>query len=158
MIITPPEGYEIDEEKSTLHHIVFKKKESVTYKEVAQFLFKKNTAWFLTTDGKITHNFVDEDFADLNNCTSEKQAEKVLAFNKLLNVAKYLNGDWKPNWNDNKEDKYRIAFFHNNGKLVVLKNQTFCEVTVYFKSEELAYKAINILGEDTIKLVLSTDW
>ena len=72
-----------------------------------------------------------------------------------MNVAKYLNDGWRPNWNDLKEYKFYIKqlddilfvdFAISNGYLV------------YFKTRELAKQAIEILGEETIKLALCTDY
>ena len=93
------------------------------------------------------------------NCTSKKQAEKLLAINKLMNVAKYLNGDWKPNWDNDKEYKYWIGVKECYSKeLYIEHSSSFSFSFTYFKSEELAKQAIEILGEETINLALSTDW
>lgn len=73
-----------------------------------------------------------------------------------MNVAKYLNGGWQPNWNS-CERKYRFRIL-DTGRLDITYNDSFAESFVYFKSEELARQAIEILGEETIKLTLSTDW
>lgn len=92
-----------------------------------------------------------------NNCTSEKQVEKLLAIIQLMNVAKYLNDDWQPNWEEhNNESKWYINLYHE----IIGVNYTthYNGQIVYFKSKELAEQAISILGEETIKLALSTDW
>lgn len=73
-----------------------------------------------------------------------------------MNVAKYLNGNWQPNWNS-YERKYRL-FLRDSGNIDVAYNDSFIESFIYFKSKELALKAVEILGEETIKLALSTDW
>lgn len=93
-----------------------------------------------------------------NNCTSEKQVEKLLAIIQLMNVAKYLNGDWKPDWDDKDQMKYYINYINTIGKLNISKTWTNNYAFIYFKSPELAQQAINILGEETVKLALSTDW
>ena len=154
-----PEGYEIDEERSTFEKIVFKpKKES--YKDVYKKLFYEKKTYYFDRCGKIEDTTVYENnYLDPNNCTSEKQAQKLLAINKLMNVAKYLNGDWRPDWNDDNELKYIISLDNrNNKKINITWNILVNKCPVYFKTEELAQKAINILGEETIKLALSTDW
>lgn len=96
---------------------------------------------------------------DRNNCTSRKQAEKLLAINKLMNVAKYLNKGWQPNW-DEKEgfNKYCIWYNITYDKLIIDASQNLSSCGIYFKSEKLAQQAIDILGEETVKLALSTDW
>lgn len=95
-----------------------------------------------------------------NNCTSEKQVEKLLAIIQLMNVAKYLNGDWQPNWgnNDGYEYKYYLFIDYPGNKIEIAYVASCCSDGIYFKSEELAQQAIDILGEEAIKLALCTDW
>lgn len=94
-----------------------------------------------------------------SNCTSEKQAKKLLAINQLLNVAKYLNGDWQPDWNSpDIKYKYFIYMEPLDDKLFITSDTRYISSFIYFKTKELAQKAIDILGEETIKLALSTDW
>lgn len=154
--IEVPQGYEIDKDNSTFECIKFKPK-SLTYKEIAKELFKSKETFWSTSYGDINYNShgVQEAYEDLTNCTSEKQAEKLLAINQLMNVAKYLNGDWKPDWKSTQQ-KYYILL--HSGKIIVGTNNSFCEALLYFKSKDAALAAIKILGEDTIKLALSTDW
>ncbi len=154
--ITAPDGYEIDKENSTFDCIKFKKKEVLTYEEVSRKLFS-NGYYFINSYGEIVKSICRP--TDLNNATSERQLQKLLAINMLMNVANYLNDGWKPNWNNANEPKYYLRLFRN-GKNVLETEiaNVFCSEIVYFKSKNLAYQAINILGEDTICLALSTDW
>lgn len=150
-----PEGYEVDKEKSTFEKIVFKLQ--MCYRSIAQELFKNNkTKYFINTRGCIEDTKISDCFWDLNVCTSEKQAKKLLAINQLMNVAKYLNGDWQPNWEEDNDSKFYIALELN--KIRILESWVSNTALVYFKTEKLAQKAIDILGEETIKLALSTDW
>lgn len=87
---------------------------------------------------------------------SRKQTEKLIAINKLLNVAKYLNDGWKPDWNDYDEIKYTFSL--HKGKVHNTNDGEYTYAIVYFKSEALLEKARKILGKETIKLALSTDW
>lgn len=150
-----PEGYEIDKERSTFEKIVFKlkpKKES--YLDISKELFYQKRAFYFSKFGGITSAVIcDGAYCDPNNCTSEKQLRKLLAINQLMNTAKYLNGDWKPGQN---YYKYTIVITRDN-KVSIGATHLNNEI-VYFKTEELAKKAIEILGEETIKLALSTDW
>lgn len=158
------EGYEIDKEKSTFEKIVFKKKDMHVkfYTDVARKLFYNKITNYIQGNGMID-DFICKDSELIscpNNCTSKKQAEKLLAFNKLMNVAKYLNGDWCSNdINSNIEKHY---FWLDNGcselKIYSVTSSGGGLGLIYFKSEELTQKAIEILGEETIKLALSTDW
>lgn len=158
LIIVPPEGMEAYQEGNEIKFRPIEEK--TVYKDVARRLFYGKTAWYTSNEGSIRKFSVGDSYYHPNNCTSEKQAEKLLAINKLMNVAKYLNGDWKPDWKLNwkgYERKYRFRIL-DTGELNVTYNDTFVESFVYFKSKELAQQAINILGEETIKLALSTDW
>lgn len=157
--IQVPEGYEIDKENSTFECIKFKPiKKTTTYKDVAKELFSEKWAYYVREDGRIGNCFLTTGFLNGNNCISLKQAEKLIAINKLMNVAKYLNGDWHPDWDKPQEKKYYIKVDAYPYNLKVDFNLCYRDGNIYFKSEELAKQAIEILGEDTIKLALSTDW
>lgn len=160
LTIIPPEGMEAYQEGN---EIKFRKKFSLenVYKE----LFFNKTIYYMNDMGWACKR--KDDFDSMipfdnrtieNNCTSEKQIEKLLAIIKLMNVAKYLNGDWKSDWNDRDQMKYYINHISTIGKLTISKTCTNNYAFIYFKSQELAQQAIDIIGEETIKLALSTDW
>lgn len=154
-----PEGYELDKEKSTIENLIFKpRKESC--KDIYKKLFYRKKVYYSDEYGDVISSKLDSETRskDLNNCASEKQAKKLLAINQLMNVAKYLNNGWRPDWNNENENKYTIIIDKNNKNIVTNWCTTANKCIVYFKTEELAQKAIDILGEETIKLVLSTDW
>lgn len=141
-------------------YTIIEKEKKLTYEDVARELFFDKNGFYINTAGNIVASEFDDDDTcnEDNNCISRKQAEKLLAINKLMNVAKYLNGDWQPDWDDKNEFKY-IIFYSNQYK----KLQTDCvvraqECNIFFKSRELAQQAIDILGEETIKLALCTDY
>ena len=149
--IQVPEGYEIDKENSTFERIKFKPiKKAMTYEDVARELFKDKNRYITTFSCLKGRKDV--------TCTSSKQAEKLIAINKLMNVAKYLNGTWSPNWDEVDERKYFIYVCPIDCYTSVKSATVHMSDIVYFKSEELARQAIEILGEQTIKTALSTDW
>lgn len=152
-----PKGYEIDKEKSTFENIVLKPIK-IDYAFVSRNLFYNNKVYYFTTKGSVTSSLITTSFADPNNCTSIKQAEKLLAINQLMNVAKYLNGNWKPSWENDNEQKYLIVLDQDNNKILIDWNTFVSKGIVHFKTKELAQRAIEILGEETVKLALSTDW
>lgn len=158
MKIVPPEGYEIDRENSTFECIKFKPiKKTLTYEDVAKELFCDQWGYYLMGDGCIGNSFTRYSFPNFNNCTSKEQAEKLLAINNLMNVAKYLNGYWKPNWDANKKIKFYI-YINEYNEVTISSTFHYNVSVVYFKSKEDAQQAIDILGEETIRLALSTDW
>lgn len=130
-------------------------KKSITYDDILKELFlDKIASWvgrtkiYTATIGVVNYN-------DQNNCTTEAQAKRLLAFNKLMNIAKYLNGDWKPdfdghhkNWSICKEGDDYLGLWTDNTE----------NSSVYFKSEEAACKAIRLMGEDSLNDLFSTDW
>lgn len=154
-----PDEYEVDEEKSTFENIVLRPIRE-TYGTICKKLFYDGILYNINNNRYIEYTIRDK-FDNLtivskSNCTSEKQAQKLLAINQLMNVAKYFNNGWKPNWSSN-ENKYFISVTKSNTFYVEF-HRAFCSGIIYFKTEELARKAIKILGEETIKLALSTDW
>lgn len=158
--IDVPEGTEAYLENNIIKFRPIEKK--LTYRDIAKELFKDKKTYYTDAFCNIRAikaiNDADINCYDVNNCTSEKQAKKLLALNQLMNVAKYLNGDWQPNWSDSEESKYYFRRNHTSNELQVGEALVVYSDIVYFKSEKLAKQAINILGEETIKLALCTDW
>lgn len=155
LTIIPPEGMEAYQEGDKIKFRPIKEKKP-SYKDIARKLLYGQTVWYINNWGKITSLIAGDCYYHPNNCTSRKQAEKLLAIIKLMNVAKHLNGDWQPNWNSEIEDKCYIYVTAN--RIDIASASIRCSDIVYFKSIKLAKQAIEILGEETIKLALSTDW
>lgn len=89
--INIPEGYEIDEENSSLDCIKFKLiKKELTYKDVAEELFPKNL-FSVDIHGRIFEISSPGSKIDINNATNRKQLERLFALNQLLNIAEYYN-------------------------------------------------------------------
>lgn len=148
-----PEGYEIDKENSTFEKIVFKKvEEKLTYEKIAEKLFKFETHYYIDSNGVIRKNSAG--WKCPNAAPTSQQLEKLLALNKLMNVAHYLNDGWEPNWNDGGQEKFYIYYNSATKTLNVSANFYYNSGVVYFKSKEIAKQAIQILGEDIVKLAL----
>lgn len=131
----------------------------LTYENIARDLFK-DEFYFIKETGEIGYQDLEGVEALMDEphiASSEKQLSKLLAINKLLNVAKYLNGNWKPNWLDASEEKWQFQLSAEEG----LEIRVYVAINsgiVYFRTEELAQQALKILGEETIYLALSTDY
>ena len=83
--------------------------------------------------------------------------KKILALNNLMLVAKYLNKNWVPEFNRYRQAKYYITISDN--KLSI--DRCYCVnkgAGIFFRMEELAQQAIELLGEETIKLALSPNY
>lgn len=127
----------------------------ITYDAICKELFlNKKTYWLGSCEVNTVisgHN----NYNDINNSTSEAQVKRLAAFNKLQNIAKYLNGDWSPNF-CNIEKKWAIV---KEGEIFSSKyNQITNDASIYFKSESLANEAIEIMGKDSLNDLFSTDW
>lgn len=150
-----PEGYVFDKDNSTDEVIRFKPvKKKITYKDVCRELFLDKPSWRLTDSGvtKYANCTSSAVIHHSSISTSNKQLAQLLALNKLMNVAKYLNGDWEPNWNDEFEDK--IYFYYSYGKLNICAKRYSNFGYVCFKTIDLAHQAVEILGKEEVKKAL----
>lgn len=91
-----PEGYEIDKEKSTFEFVRFKPIEKpiekfLTYEDICSKMFKDGFGYYIQNCGNIKHDYLQLRTNDKNNATTEKQLERLLALNQLLNIAEYYN-------------------------------------------------------------------
>lgn len=148
-----PNDKEIDwEESAKQKQIVFKDKQ-LTYEDVCDKLFDKG---HYHTDGNGDIHFVSWINDCPNNASTKHQLECIIAKNKLANVARYLNGEWKSYEKSCAVSKYIIWYNINENRLNISKTHNYCEYTgnIIFKSQELAKQAIKILGEKTVKLAL----
>ena len=154
--IKVPDNCELKQDGNT--YTIIEKEEKLTYEDVAKELFgNRKDIHYIGEYGDIFKT-KGKRIYDLNNCTSSKQAQKLIAINKLMNIAKYLNGDWQPNWRVYNQYKYYICYVNNYLRIEIEFNTVEQGNSIYFKSRELAQQAIEILGEETIKLALCTDY
>ena len=150
-----PEGKEIDwQESAKQEKIVFKEKQ-LTYADICKKLFNGGH-YFIASNGSI--NFANWSSILPNNSISEHQLECILAKNMLANTARFLNGEWKEYENDHSSIyKYIIWYNLRTNTLAIEESHNYVRYTgnIIFKSEELAQQAIEILGEETVKLALT---
>lgn len=96
LTINIPEGMEIDLENSDLAKGIVR--------------FKQST---------ITYEDVEDTLKLGKNCKSiiinESNASKLVTLSRLMNIAKYYNGDWKPNWSDQNECS---SIWNNNNEVI----------------------------------------
>ena len=126
--IKVPEGMEIDEEHSTFECIRFRPKK-ITYDDV----LKSVVPYTRIVNTTLRHH------------------QKCVTFKKLLEVAEYLNGDWKPDWNNPKQIKYFISYDYMNKRFDICERYLMNLSGVFFSSRENARKAIQIIGEEELK-------
>lgn len=128
---------------------------SITYDDILKELFLDKIASCVCRTKIYTATIGVVNYNDQNNCTTEAQAKRLLAFNKLMNIAKYLNGDWKPNF-DGDHGNWNIC--KDGDTLLATYTRNVNKANVYFKSKDLAYEAIRLMGEDSLNDLFSTDW
>ena len=145
--ITPPEGYEIDMEKSTLEHIIFKPvdKKAKTWEEI-QELHNKNEKpqYYLSSRGDINifnlgkHVDIDTIKSHVN---TKRQAEKIRALCQLYIIADYYNDGWEVDWDNQDEGKHVPCWDNITNKIDWNIWVRTSQATPPFKSKELLLKA-----------------
>jgi hypothetical protein len=120
LTIDIPEGMEIDLENSNLAKGIVKfKKKYITYDDILQA--------YAT------------DFGGLrvpNHCI-----DRILAISQLMNIAKYYNEDWEPDWNN--QDEYKYFIICNRGTYKVDHGWTSICSNIYFKNKKDAQAVID---------------
>ena len=120
LTIDIPEGMEIDLENSDLAKGIVKfKKKDITYDDILQA--------YATDFGGIRVP---------NHCI-----DKILAISQLMNIAKYYNRDWKPDWNN--QDEYKYYIIYNRDTYKVDHGWTSICSNIYFKNKKDAQAVID---------------
>lgn len=127
----------------------------ITYDDICKELFLNKMTYWL---GNCEINTVisgHNNYNDINNSTSCAQVKRLVAFNKLQNIAKYLNGDWKPNFYGNHQN-WNIC--KDSDTFIAMCTSCLNKASVYFKSKDITNEAIRLMGEESLNDLFSTDW
>ena len=120
--INIPDGMEIDLQNSNFDTGVIKfRKKELTYEDIQDSIVK-----YLTTTLVTHHN-----------------EPKINAINTLMDIAKYYNGDWKPDWSNKNKPKFYIAFDYESSFYEVRWKYRMSDNIVYFKSTKDAQAVID---------------
>nr|WP_293486209.1 hypothetical protein [Prevotella sp.] len=128
----------------------------ITYDDILLKLYFGKTAYWAL--GKDHINEEEQGFAnyrDAVNCTTLAQAKRLAAFNKLQNIAKYLNDGWKPKFDGNQQNWNIVK---DNDTFIAMHTTSISKACVYFKSEDLTKEAIRLMGKESLNDLFSTDW
>ena len=121
LTIDIPKGIEIDIVNSDLAKGIVKFKQStITYEDVLKLC--------------IHHKDI---------IINESNFSKLANLNKLMNIAKYYNEDWKPDWNNRGENKYFIIWNNECKTYWTDYNRNSGLSVVYFKNKEDAQSVID---------------
>lgn len=126
----------------------------ITYDDILKELYFDKTAYWVNSTYISSAKERELSYNAINNCTTHAQAKRMIAFNKLQNIAKYLNKGWKPNFKDHSKNWY----IYKDILCGVTFNYTTNQGTVYFKNADLAEEAIQLMGKDSLNDLFSTDW
>ena len=141
------------DEKKTLDD---KEVKPITYDDICKDLFYNKYAYYLDESNNVSSwVMTSSNYNDFDNCTSIAQAKRMIAFNKLQNIAKYLNGNWKPDF-DGYHKNWNIIKTSNT--FIAMNTTALNKASVYFKSEDLVLEAIRLMGEESLNDLFSTDW
>lgn len=122
LTIDIPEGMEIDLENSDLAKGIVKfKKKYITYDDILQ---------------ECSTNF--SELRVRNHCIN-----KIIAISQLMNIAKYYNKDWNPNWRSLEESKYYIYYSTRNNTYGVANTSSTKYGNIYFRSYKDAQEVID---------------
>lgn len=121
LTIDIPEGMEIDLENSNLAKGIVKfKKKDITYEDILQ---------------ECPTNF--SGLRVRNHCLN-----KIIAISQLMNIAKYYNGDWNPNWRSLMEPKYYI-YYNTRSNIYGVANASSTNYSnIYFRLDKDAQAVI----------------
>lgn len=123
LTINIPDGMEIDVENCDFDTGVIKfRKKELTYEDIENSL---------DLEGNRTGIPVDD-----NN------AFKLCATDRLMNIARYYNGDWKPDWRSN-ELKYFITFSFVSNSYSLIERFKASIGPVFFKNKKDAQAVID---------------
>lgn len=128
----------------------------ITYDDILKELYLNKTAYWLCDKNNILEGKQGlVNYKDSVNCTTPSQAKRCNAFNKLQNIAKYLNDGWKPKFGWDNEN---WAIVKDRESFTPRYNKYTNDGSVYFKSKELTNEAIRLMGEESLNDLFSTDW
>ena len=128
----------------------------ITYDDICKDLFYNKDAYYLDESNKVSSwVMTSSNYNDFDNCTSIAQTKRMIAFNKLQNIAKYLNGDWKPRFDGNNKNWF-ICIEDEGYNTRYTKWSNYG--SIFFKTEETAFEAIRLMGEESLNDLFSTDW
>lgn len=125
------------------------RKEELSYDEIAQSLFQNHKGYFISAIGEIEDITIRLSYACRSNCLTEQQANRMLVYNQLMNIAAFF----EPNPQMGGV-KYTISI-GEDGEPQVIRVTNHAITSVLFSSPEIARRAIQIITPEIIKQAFS---
>lgn len=111
--ITPPEGYEIDREKSTFEEIIFKPMKKSLPKSWEEL--EKIKGYYVSNDCNIYHEVgIKCTLGNKNIFVTEAQAKATIALAQLSQLRDAYRDGWKPSWTSTGLKKYCIEIIEGH--------------------------------------------
>lgn len=126
LTIDIPEGMEIDLENSDLAKGIIRfKKLNITYKDITDAIRP-----ITYTSISVYSNYMN----------------RLKAISQLMNIAKYYNGDWKPDWSKPESYKFYIQYNTRQNTYVIDYGWHCITSDIYFKDRKDAQAVIDNLN------------
>lgn len=130
---------------------------SSSYEYMSRLMYKYTTAYYWDTNLNDIISFnCSTSCESPSNCRSVAQAKRLIAFNKLQNVAAYLNDGWHPDFGESSLKWCICRGIDSTFRPTNVIRQDFGGI--YFKTKQLAQQAIDIMGNDSLCDLFCTDW
>ena len=145
--IEAPDGYEIEKVEIVdgAAVVTFNEKERKlpkSWEEFCEMFPCSEKEYFISSLSEIAPRIEDESCSNkrhnkVDMCTlpDRDTAEAILALCQLIQLRNAYNGDWVPDWKNDKERKWAISFYEN--QIFVTDFIKYSYTPLYFKSEEL---------------------
>ena len=125
LTINIPKGMEIDVKHSDLSKGIIKfKKNNITIEDIYEYQGKDTFITNVAYNNKTTYS-------------------KIFAIATLLDITNYYNKGWKPDFGNDKEDKYYIAYSKKLNKYDITLSVLYKDNFLYFKNQEDAQAVID---------------
>lgn len=152
LTIEIPKGKIVDWDESKKQNKIVLKDKQLTYEDICEKLFNGEKYYTDASGGIRSANIIQYE-TDPNNATTKHQLECIMAKNQLANVCKFLNGNIDYStiescWSFDISNKIIRITYYRPQEPDYYQPQFVC------KSKELAEQAIEILGEETVRLAL----
>lgn len=131
--------------------------EPSTYDEIAEEMYFNKPMFFSTgMDTKSITCRSRELARQPDNCTSEAQVKRLIAYGKLLNIAKYLNKGWTPDYRGEAPKWYIIKNTDNGFSVGSCIHYQYGIIEFHTMAD--ASKAIELMGEESLNDLFNTNY